>query len=290
MAAAEFNPYWLQTGPTMIGSEITQDPMQLAELDNIMNQISPELQAILQAQQILPAAQPAAPAPPTSGLDVVGLANGGSAPSSWSSIFDPLTKLQAVFAPQGAATLSTTGQRRPPKTLQALRQIAEERSLERGFGMAKGGLPPQYKEAAPEGHNPEFITGLTGFYANGRGTGQSDDIPAMLHEGDYVMDADTVAALGDGSSKAGRQVLDQFRTQVPHRMAAGGKAVPAQIADGEYVFPSAFVTALGQGDNKKGSEMLDHMREQLRMHKRSAPVSKIPPKAKSPLDYLKGKG
>ena len=73
-------------------------------------------------------------------------------------------------------------------------------------------------------------------------------------------------------------------------MAAGGKAVPAQIADGEYVFPASFVTALGGGDNKKGSQMLDHMRQQLRMHKRSAPVSKIPPKAKSPLDYLKGRG
>ena len=152
---------------------------------------------------------------------------------------------------------------------------------------AQGGLPTKYAKAAPKGHNPEFITGLTGFYAQGKGTGQSDDIPAMLHDGDYVIDADAVAALGDGSSKAGAQALSQFQTKVPHKMSSGGQAVPAKIADGEYVFPAAFVTALGGGDNKQGSKLLDAMREELRAHKRSAPTSKIPPKAKSPLDYLR---
>jgi hypothetical protein len=109
----------------------------------------------------------------------------------------------------------------------------------------------------------------------------------MLHDGDYVMDADTVAAFGDGSSKAGAEVLEHLREQVPHQGGGQGKAVPAKIADGEYVFPAAFVTALGGGDNKQGSKMLDAMREKLRAHKRSAPTSKIPPKAKSPLDYLR---
>lgn len=152
--------------------------------------------------------------------------------------------------------------------------------------MASGGLPSKYEKAAPKGHDPEFITGLTGYYADGGGTGQSDDIPAMLHDGDYVMDAETVSALGDGSSKAGRKVLDGFRTQIPHKDTAGGKVVPAKIADGEYVFPAAFVTALGGGDNKRGAEILDGLREKLRAHKRAAPLDKIPPKAKSPLAYI----
>ena len=153
--------------------------------------------------------------------------------------------------------------------------------------LAHGGVPHKYREASPKGHNPEFITGLTGYYASGRGTGQSDDIPAMLHDGDYVMDADTVASFGDGSSKAGAQVMDRFHHMVPHKMSEGGSPVPAKIADGEYVFPESFVTALGGGDNKLGSKLLDTMREELRAHKRSAPDTKIPPKAKSPLDYLK---
>ena len=101
------------------------------------------------------------------------------------------------------------------------------------------------------------------------------------------MDAEAVSALGDGSSKAGREVLDGFRKQVPHHAFTGGQVVPANIADGEYVFPAGFVTAIGGGSNKKGAEILNGLREQLRMHKRSAPTSKIPPKAKSPLDYIK---
>ena len=154
-------------------------------------------------------------------------------------------------------------------------------------GYAMGGLPSKYRGATPKGHNPEFITGLTGYYACGGGTGQSDDIPAMLHDGDYVMDAETVSALGDGSSKAGMHVLDGFRKQVPHKDGGGVNPVPAKIADGEYVFPSAFVTALGGGDNRKGAEILDGLRTKLRAQKRSAPLDKIPPKAKDPIDYIK---
>ena len=164
---------------------------------------------------------------------------------------------------------------------QGIRREAQPTSL-----LAHGGVPHKYREASPKGHNPEFITGLTGYYADGRGTGQSDDIPAMLHDGDYVMDADTVASFGDGSSKAGAQVMDKFHHMVPHNMSEGGSPVPAKIADGEYVFPESFVTALGGGDNKLGSKLLDTMREELRAHKRSAPDTKIPPKAKSPLQYL----
>jgi len=101
---------------------------------------------------------------------------------------------------------------------------------------AKGGSAnSSHKE-----HIPEFITGATGHFVQGRGDGQSDDIPAMLADGEYVFDADTVAALGNGSSKA-------------------------------------------------GALQLDKMREAIRKHKRSAPHDKIPPKAKSPLEYLKGK-
>jgi hypothetical protein len=172
-----------------------------------------------------------------------------------------------------------------PMELGALTQLKQAPKL---GALAHGGLPSKYEENAPKGHKPEFITGLTGYYAGGRGTGQSDDIPAMLHDGDYVIDAEAVSALGDGSSKAGKDVLTHFMHEVPHRDGAEGNPVPAKIADGEFVLPESFVTALGGGDNKHGAKMLDEMRKRLREHKRSAPLSKIPPKAKSPLDYLKG--
>ena len=215
-----------------------------------------------------------------------GYASGGSTTST-SGLMDLSDPKSLPFVNTAPAMLQGSPvARRTPATPNPLRQLYSKMSSH-DMGMAKGGLPHKYAEAAPDGHNPEFITGLTGYYASGGGTGQSDDIPAMLHDGDYVMDAETVSALGDGSSKAGREVLDGFRSKVPHRDRQEGSAVPAKIADGEYVFPAAFVTSLGNGDNKRGAKILDGLREKLREHKRSAPSTKIPPKAKSPLDYIK---
>lgn len=51
-------------------------------------------------------------------------------------------------------------------------------------------------------------------FVRGGGTGRSDEISAKLSDGEYVIDAETVAMLGDGSSKAGAQRLDQMRESV----------------------------------------------------------------------------
>jgi hypothetical protein len=83
---------------------------------------------------------------------------------------------------------------------------------------------------------------------------------------------------------------------VPHKGShyvegeGGGQddLIEARLADGEYVFDADIVSALGDGSNKEGAKKLDAMREQIRKHKRSAPLNSIPPKAKSPLAYLKG--
>jgi len=53
-----------------------------------------------------------------------------------------------------------------------------------------------------------------GFAVSGPGTGRSDDIPARLSDGEYVIDAETVALLGDGSSQAGSKRLDEFRANI----------------------------------------------------------------------------
>lgn len=59
-------------------------------------------------------------------------------------------------------------------------------------------------------------------FVEGPGTGRSDDINAMLSDGEYVFDAETVALLGDGSSKAGAQQLDRLRERI---RAHKGKAL-----------------------------------------------------------------
>lgn len=53
-----------------------------------------------------------------------------------------------------------------------------------------------------------------GFAVEGPGDGREDKIPAMLSDGEYVMDAETVALLGNGSNKAGADMLDKFRVKV----------------------------------------------------------------------------
>ena len=102
------------------------------------------------------------------------------------------------------------------------------------------------KIAYGEGPNAFFAdnklptTAAQGKYIKGAGTGISDSIPARLSDGEYVMDAQTVSMLGDGSSDAGAKKLDQMREEI--RKQKGG-----MLARGKF-----------------------------------------PPKAKSPLAYLKG--
>ena len=278
---------WLDTSPELLRNIIPSK--NKTPLMTKLEQISdiPDQNDVLGGLQfgMSPAARRAQSMSPVEMSDFE-FASGGSTTSSYDSILS--CKYAPQFTPAEASILQTsiTG-KKSPLTMQQLKQLQAQISAHGNMGgLAQGGLPKKYQDAAPDGHNPEFITGLTGYYADGRGTGQSDDIPALLHDGDYVMDAETVSALGDGSSKAGREVLDGFREKIPHSKATGGHVVPAKIADGEYVFPAEFVTALGSGDNKRGAAILDGLREKLRAHKRAAPLSKIPPKAKSPLEYI----
>ena len=52
------------------------------------------------------------------------------------------------------------------------------------------------------------------YLAKGSGSGRADTIDARLSDGEYVMDAETVAMLGDGSTRAGALKLDQMRQQL----------------------------------------------------------------------------
>jgi len=137
------------------------------------------------------------------------------------------------------ALVSTGPAQRESAILKSLPQLAFGHAPTVAALSKNSEAPQGYKRGGLAHHQPEFITGTTGHYVKGKGDGQSDDIPAMLADGEYVFDADTVAALGNGSSDA-------------------------------------------------GAKRLDEMRQAIRKHKRSAPVDKIPPKAKSPLEYLKG--
>jgi hypothetical protein len=104
-----------------------------------------------------------------------------------------------------------------------------------GFAMGGGVEGDSWMYDHPT-HVAEFKTGTTGHHVQGAGDGQSDDIPAMLADGEYVFDADTVAALGNGSNKAGAGVLDKFREALrEHKRSAPTDKIPPKAAPLTYL-------------------------------------------------------
>jgi len=74
-------------------------------------------------------------------------------------------------------------------------------------------------DVAPEGHNPTFfseggLNSLENTYVQGEGDGTSDSVAAMLANGEFVIPADVVSKLGNGSNEAGASVLDQFLVNI----------------------------------------------------------------------------
>jgi hypothetical protein len=66
-----------------------------------------------------------------------------------------------------------------------------------------------------EDHNPTFfspggLASMENTYVKGEGDGTSDSVAAMLANGEFVIPADVVSKLGNGSNDAGANVLDEF--------------------------------------------------------------------------------
>lgn len=84
----------------------------------------------------------------------------------------------------------------------------------------------------------QSMTAAQGRYVKGGGTGTSDSIPAVLSDGEYVIDAQTVSMLGDGSSDAGAAKLDKMREGIrKHKGSAlsKGKFAPNSKAPLSYM-------------------------------------------------------
>ena len=130
-----------------------------------------------------------------------------------------------------------------PRPLQQMSVVPQLAAIlqKRGMNLAQGGNVSDQAHPNYDGL-PAFRTGglegMGGKYVEGKGDGTSDDIAAMLANGEYVFSADVVSALGNGSNKAGASALDQMVSKIRERA-------------------------------------------------RSAPPDKLPPDAKSPLEYLK---
>ena len=199
------------------------------------------------------------------GMAAGGLPQGGLGASQTFYTFGKATDpMQNLYNPQPAQQQAPQGM--PPQAMQNQQQMASSQPVQglptgmpqgapQGQNMGMGKPPMQQQnpmQTGPQGlksgglpawSNVPMTAGRLNFRdgapVHGAGDGQSDDIPAMLADGEYVIDAETVAQIGNGSTKAGAQALDKFR-------------------------------------------------ENIRSHKRSAPINKIPPKTKALTSYLRG--
>jgi hypothetical protein len=211
---------------------------------NYVNDVNPEFVDIMK-QTALPFSTPQPSYSAYSGYahggTVQALAEGGQPDQSYATQ-DTMAALKSLGAlgfdgKPNRPQILKQGQMGGTYTPRVLPQLAALLKA-RGMTLAEGGQPDDHTHPHYDG-TPVFRTGgLEGAgYVEGKGDGQSDDIPAMLADGEYVFDAQTVADFGNGSNKA-------------------------------------------------GAKMLDAMREAIRAHKRSSPLDSIPPKSKTPEQYL----
>lgn len=91
-----------------------------------------------------------------------------------------------------------------------------------------------------------------------------------------------------GEMQGPLSILQGAQGQVRGTSPGQADDVNAKLSHGEYIMDSSTVADLGDGNTEAGAAALDKMRENIRRHKRSAPPTKIPPKAKSPEAYLRG--
>lgn len=135
-----------------------------------------------------------------------------------------------------------------PQDLTELARMQQEQDLPLGeglalpAGMAAGGMAaPLLMAKGGTGHGKNAHGALSivqhsgkhridyrqGDAVTGAGDGQSDDIPAMLADGEFVIPADVVAALGNGSTKAGSDKLYEMMHSIrAHHRKAKPKDLP----------------------------------------------------------------
>ena len=154
--------------------------------------------------------------PPTSPLSTVSTA---SAPPATAPTIPPVTKANGGLA-------------KPSQTHYTFGNAVDPLDFLADGGQAMN-LNVPMTEGIPLNSNVPMLQGRkdyrNGAYVEGAGDGQSDSIPAMLADGEYVMDADVVSSLGNGSNKAGAKVLDKMRENIrTHNRSTPINSIPSK--------------------------------------------------------------
>lgn len=99
-------------------------------------------------------------------------------------------------------------------------------TVDNPWGFAQGGLASTHPAGEPQFYSEG---GLGNMYVKGDGDGTSDDVPAMLANNEFVIPADVVSALGNGSSEAGAGVLENFMYEIrKHKQSHDPRELPPQ--------------------------------------------------------------
>lgn len=96
--------------------------------------------------------------------------------------------------------------------------------------------------------NPEEFRATGGHHVRGAGSGRDDAINAQLSDNEYIIDAESVALLGDGSPDEGARRLDAMRRNLRQHKGqalAKGKFTPAAKTPEKYMAKGGKATTKG---------------------------------------------
>lgn len=94
--------------------------------------------------------------------------------------------------------------------------------------------------------------------------GRADALETSVPRGAYVINADTISALGQGNTLAGFKVAQQMFPSKRSGSSARDEHVPVSLSGGEFVISPDQVAAIGNGDPKHGADILDQWMQDTR--------------------------
>ena len=132
----------------------------------------------------------------------------------------------------------------------------------------------------------DYIAPAVAAAQQGDNKGALDYYGSMVKQLENTFPEKVMAAKGGGV----RRERSVFDTDDGEHYVRGGDTGQsdtrnAKLSDGEFVFDAASVSDLGDGNNEAGAKRLEEMRQKIAKHKGRSKV--VPPKAKSPLEYLR---
>ncbi|CAB5220073.1 hypothetical protein UFOVP237_69 [uncultured Caudovirales phage] len=185
-----------------------------------------------------------AAATPSVSPNLSGFGGGSSSPAGASSATSSLMKAAPLLL--AAAALGGSTKSEQPTVQMAGQTDDQNKKKLSDVSFDRTQTHPQVDKRYGYGAEQQFfkdnqlptVTAAQGTYVKGGGTGTSDSIPAKLSDGEYVIDAQTVSMLGDGSSDAGAQKLDQMREAIRKQKGGAlskGKFAPDAKAPLSYI-------------------------------------------------------